>query len=377
MNEEIKECSNKNHQYCGSIYPKDKVPITLFKKKCSNKPYNMCQDCRTHSKKYKKNINMKLIHKEKYKESINQNEELYCSGESHLTQSEYPRDKVPKKLFKKYPEHPNSPLLSKCEDCRKHHAKREYNRRSFLTEKAKENDKYWCSHCNKEIEQSERALNINGETSSVCNPCKIKETERFQILKQCQNNIKFEFIHDYQSCCHLCQHVFILNTDTNTVIDIETNLIGNQRYITYDNNTYLVTDFIEKYKNNVAWEILQFDHLPEQEQRERGLLKHDEKFVPKKKSVVSLRCEEDMRLEVLKCQLVCARCHLIITIIREKGKPYTDRSLLERKKLKYVNALKTEGCSLCHYKNDNLPRFFHFDHIDPTTKLYIIKNGYA
>lgn len=37
--------------------------------------------------------------------------------------------------------------------------------------------------------------------------------------------------------------------------------------------------------------------------------------------------------------------------------------------MNYINTLKLSGCCLCNYKNSDLPRFFHFDHIDPSTKI--------
>jgi len=40
-----------------------------------------------------------------------------------------------------------------------------------------------------------------------------------------------------------------------------------------------------------------------------------------------------------------------------------------KKKLDYTDELKLKGCEICKYKNSDLPRFFDFDHLDPTTKI--------
>ncbi len=47
-----KACGNDNHLYCGSIYPKECVPLSLFINPYNDSHYIHCLDCRT----YRKNL---------------------------------------------------------------------------------------------------------------------------------------------------------------------------------------------------------------------------------------------------------------------------------------------------------------------------------
>lgn len=136
----------------------------------------------------------------------------------------------------------------------------------------------------------------------------------------------------------------------------------------YENNKYTSKDFINKHVKDIEWDILQLDHLTEKEQRERGMLKDDEIYIPKKQMVSKLSSLSAMKLEALKCQLLCVKCHLKETISRESGRYILSKSHAERDKLSIVNELKLTGCSICGYMNTDLPRFFYFDHIDPSLK---------
>lgn len=119
---------------------------------------------------------------------------------------------------------------------------------------------------------------------------------------------------------------------------------------------------------------MQFDHLPENEQRIQGILKHDESYIPKKCLVSYAGTEFTIRAEAKKCQLVCIKCHLIETIRRES--PSKKGSIFKIKKLNYVNNLKKKGCVSCGYQNNDLPRFFHFDHLEPINKIESISYTY-
>ncbi len=128
-------------------------------------------------------------------------------------------------------------------------------------------------------------------------------------------------------------------------------------------------------KNELELSILQFDHLTENEQRHMGSLLPGEIFIPKKKIVTKLTSNSARKLEALKCQLVCGKCHMLETIRRESGKKHNARPLLERKKLLYSQKLKSKGCEICHYQNTSLLRFFDFDHINPSDNREIYFKG--
>ena len=85
-------------------------------------------------------------------------------------------------------------------------------------------------------------------------------------------------------------------------------------------------DIIKLYYKELEVRVIEFDHLPEKDQRERGLLLFNEKFIPKKSGVNEQGSETSIRLEALKCQHLCILCHTIKTIergkIREKREKY-------------------------------------------------------
>ncbi len=149
--------------------------------------------------------------------------------------------------------------------------------------------------------------------------------------------------------------------------EISTYNIDGIRYLDYDGILYQSLDFIKLNKYNIMLQVLQFDHLSEAEQREKGLLIENEIYKPKK--CIILDCGNDflMRAEAAKCQLCCMKCHLLETIRREKGLGVVSK--LGRIKLDHINKLKEEGCVLCGYKDNELPRYFHFDHINVETKV--------
>ena len=123
------------------------------------------------------------------------------------------------------------------------------------------------------------------------------------------------------------------------------------------------------WQESLELRVIDFDHLTEEEQRDRKLLLPNEIYVPKstgKKSISQMGSEHTMRLESKKCQILCIRCHVLTTMFREKG--LRKRSGLEKVKLDYVNKLKCGGCKICGYINSELPRFFDMDHLDPNTK---------
>jgi hypothetical protein len=114
---------------------------------------------------------------------------------------------------------------------------------------------------------------------------------------------------------------------------------------------------------------LDFDHLTEKEQRDRGLLKPGDVFVDKVNAVSQIRSEHGMGVESLKCQLICAECHVSETISRMDDSIIREVTPLMREKMDYVNKLKLSGCSCCGYRNDELLRAFDLDHINPLEKI--------
>lgn len=418
---ECRECSNKCHNKL-STHIKDKVPIELFKKNNSPILLKRCHDCRSYqfnqrikydlmenkekflycsgkyhpletrsttpkelfiknpedpnSPLFKTCLNCRTIvttldkdRLDKHKESLNQNIEfLYCSHKRHPDNS---RENISKELFKKDPKDPNSPLYTTCSDCRNYAIKLKECSKKYKKEIANENNIIICSRCSKEIPELQRIKNKDGTWSKLCQYCKTVEKERRLKLQLCRKNIKFEWIYQYQSCCNLCHSIFIIHPkNPDAVLEIHTYLIDNVRYLKYNNIIYKSVDFIDLHQDKFSLRILEYDHYTEKELRDLGILKCEEKYNGKKDNVSNMGSECAIRNENKFCRLLCGKCHLYETIRREKGKYI--RNTLEKIKLQYVNQLKTQGCSCCSYKNNELPRFFHFDHIIPSEKIEAI-----
>lgn len=367
MNTNTKICTvEKHHLY--SSYPKTAVPVSLFEHKNSDQFYKTCLDCRIYYRKTGKKYNENK--KEKNIISINSGSKLiFCIEPSHINNgSIYPREEIPIEFFRKEPNNTKSELYRTCKNCRDIAAEKHRESREIFKEIALKNNMFYCTNCHKEKPHEENAPNINGK-STLCIDCKLKEKIRSNKLKSIIKNIKMEFISKHECSCWLCETIYLKNNNNNSAIELEVYIINDKKYVKLNDTEYLVKDFLLKYIDDLELSILQFDHLSENEQRELGLLLPDEVFVPKKRNVTKLSSESAIRLEVLKCQLVCARCHVIETIRRENGKPYNSRSYHERDKFDYSNELKLKGCENCGYKNPELPRFFDYDHVDPGNKI--------
>ena len=375
----VKKCTSACHERSNSIYEKDEVPYELFINEKNGHIFKSCIDCRDFDKikqeksKTKPKTKSKMERVENYRllkvqhlELVEQKSKfLVCINDYHPTISLYSRDKVPIELFRKYPEYEDSPLLFSCEDCLRYSQRLRNDRKQQQKIYSEATKIMFCGTCQHRIEEQNKTFNMNGELSSLCLPCKIKSTIALQTGTDNRLKVKFEIIFHNECCCALCHYIFI--SENNQLIKIPTYIDNNVRFCIYQDKIYTSLDFIKIFKDHIPHGILEFDHLPEKEQRAKGLLGKNDVFIPKEKKISAYRGIEKMRLEVRKCSLLCGQCHLLETIRREKG--VNTRPILEQTKLTHCNQLKKEGCVICHYKNDDLPRFFHFDHIDPLTKI--------
>lgn len=363
-----------------SKYPQDKVPISMFRKHPENVNsiiYKYCYDCRMYKNKTNKMINQrkKIIAEneiDKLKELDIDKEFNYCFHDIHgeICESIYPRNRVPINLFRKVPDNPKSELYKNCLDCRKYDANRHYIQRNIKKENAISNGNFYCKNCKNEKDLSNRALNLDGTSSTLCLIC--KEIEKQKSLEKVNNykKVKLEMIIKSECSCVKCEKLYFQPLQvTEMILSIQTyTKENNERYLNYQNIEYKVSSFLEVNKHSLILDIIELDHLTEQEQRERGLLLQHEPFIKKKGNVCDLH-KEKMRLESLKCQNVCAKCHIMETMKRETGLSYNHKSPLEKSKLEYVNELKKKGCFICKHIDNTIPRFFEFDHIDPLNKI--------
>jgi len=361
---ETKTCTCVQH-HNRSQYPKNEVPFEYFQK--GNKTYKTCEDCRFYKNKSRKKCVEK--NRELFQDSVKSGGDLLiCSIKSHINYgSIYPRNEVPIDLFRKEPGNAKSELFSSCKDCRNHTARVQLTRVNTQKIIAEDNNKFCCANCCRHYEMSERAPNKDSTLSVLCINCKSLQNLNCLKLKNTLVTIKMEFIENNKSSCNLCKNLYLKDPINNTAIELTTYTKDNKLYVEFDGKQYETMDFLKSSGMELELDVLQFDHLTEDEQRERGLLLPYEEYVDKKYIVSRATSESAMRLESLKCQLLCGRCHVIETIRRERG--LERRSPNESKKLNHTNELKLQGCEICKYKNPDLPRFFEFDHLDPSTKI--------
>ena len=370
-------CTSYHHNiHSGSIHEKHKVPIELFLNTKNGKQYKTCLDCRNSDKiTCAKSVNNSLVNQRKLKsqhdEDIeNNNDFVTCPGSKHNKASDLARDKVPIQNFKLYPDRKISSFTVNCVDCRLYDRDKNKQNKAQLLAHCKNNNIIICTRCETVIDNSNKATNLDGTQALSCKPCKDGCALRMKSATNIHNELKINLINENESCCSLCHSLLIIEDQNITVVvTIPTFMDDNIRYCEYKNIIYTSLDFIKLFKDKIALGVLEFDHLLESEQREAGILLDGDLYEPKDRGVAQFHGTENIINEAKKCKLVCSKCHVIETVRREKGIKELTRAKLERQKLNHCNELKKQGCTNCHYVNNDIPRFFNFDHIDPLLKL--------
>lgn len=379
-------CSYSSHNSL-SDYERDKVPFELFlsnPEDVESVCFKMCLDCRKYSQKHDQIKAEKLKQKN---EQVTDTEFRFCGGKHHHTKSGsvYERNKVPIIFFRKIPNNPNSDLFKICVDCRNYKKIVTTPSRKKLIETKIETSKnegnIVCRNCKQPKSKDQMHVKKDGTIGLSCILCNNKGRKRKDNLKKCYENIQNEFINLHECSCQRCKCIIIKHKDKNfTCIKLKTYNINDVNYVDYENQTYNVKDFLLNHDDLLELRVLEFDHLPENEQRSKGLLSDNDIYVPKRQQVNNRSSEHLMRLEARKCQILCIECHVITTMSREKGGRIINTR--EQQKLDYVYKQKSKGCTICGYVNLKLPRYFDMDHLDPKTKTegianMIIRNKYS
>lgn len=360
-------CCDKKHHLYGSIYPRDAVPLIKFLKDpnvATSAILSTCLDCR----RYKSTVTKRYYGRLKKKSADSKSEFSLiatCQHTGHSRYSIHPRDAVPIELFRMIEDNPKSHLAKMCKDCRTELARIGREKTIRLEERAKDQNKFACSGCHHIVDLDQRASNLDGTLATVCLKCKDRERMRRKETAELFNTLRCEFMLKYQSSCFKCNRLYIYDNSSDTLFQFETSERDGARYVEIAGEELKVVDVIVNTPEYLELEILHFDHLTEAEQRERGLLKPDEPFIPKYLELSAIASEKTLRLESLKCQLLCARCHVEETIARENP----DVVKYPTDKQKYIDSIKIKGCGKCGYQNTSLLRFFHMDHLDPATKI--------
>jgi hypothetical protein len=363
-------CSARQHSFI-SKYPQNKVPIINFLKDPENPKSAVCKnciECRNYSCE-----NIKNKHAERKELSTlakeNKLEFLYCASASHTLKdvSQYLRDKVPFSMFQRY-EDDFEDLYETCSDCRNHKAVQNVEYEKIKRASAKEGE-FYCDGCKNYKSLDVRAPNKDGNPSNNCLDCKVVRKERTKKMRIISYQILYEMFLQTGASCGRCKAIYLIPDEgTQFSVRLETYNINGELFVDYKGETYPTLEFLIKFRHLLEFRVMELDHLSEQEQRERGILKPDQKYEPKLGVVSRFSSEREMRRESKKCQNDCCMCHVEDTISRESGN--YRRGELESIKKTYVDNLKREcGCSVCGYKTDTLFRFLENDHLKPENKF--------
>lgn len=376
--EEFKECSSSMHRgkSSPSPYPKDKVPVSLFRQdpqSPTSKICRTCWHCRQKDKELngvRKNKRITLVNKQKEVALKTENPVLYCPGKFHdsSAQSIYPRNAVPIDHFRKEPGNIRSELWEWCKDCRSHNADKHHDHIIKRHIEADAKGIILCAICCRDITDN-RVYNLDGTLSKSCSDCKEYTNKHASECRQEYNDIKLERIREHQCSCYRCKALYFKpSTESSLIINkIDTCLKEDgSRYCIINSIEYPVKYILDQCESQLELAVIELDHLTMIEQLDRKLIRSPEEYVPKKHNVSNLDSISDMRLESYKCQHLCCKCHLIVTMEREIGENYSTSSrasLNRRAKISYVNSFKCKGCVSCGLIDENLLRFFDMNHI--------------
>ena len=374
------ECSNSDHntKKINSPFERDKIPEKWMRKNPENEESPLCKrcyHCRKCQSQYLKDLEKRR--KENAKE-LNKKEGIkfgYCSSRYHSKKSKYSREKVPIEELRKVPNNYNSEIMDTCISCRIKKKQYSQNRRIKMKEEFENEGKIICLECTKEINHENKAYNLDGSVSKKCKRCKDRQLSYEIGRKKNRKEFVYEIIRNSQFSCCKCKFLFFMPDEGSIIVKQFPTYLKegcDGRYFKIDNKEYSVQKDFDLFKNNLATSIIEFDHLTEEEQRERGLIKPEDEYIPKSAVISDLTSFSAKYLELLKCQHLCSRCHVEETIRRQNenliGKNVLRNPTFLEKKT-YVDNLKNAGCSCCGYVNNNLLRFFEFDHIDPSDKI--------
>ena len=376
MEVEVRKCQGAHTAITRSKYPKDKVPVYLFRKDPEDpdsKVYKSCFDCRRETaRRGNKSYNKKVNRVKKEKEELLEAgiTELPCSHSGHGTtvESAYDVNEVPIKFFRRDPEDPKSDLFDKCIDCRRHLRGTHEKFRLRSIEEAERRGLFWCSACGSNVTEDYRGLNLDGSPSSLCVKCKALKPINNAKPNIFYNQLKLQLILDSKMSCEVCECLYFKPDGESLVIaKIHTVQRAGISYALFGTDFVPVDVLLRNCSDELEIRVVELDHLTEEEQRERGLLLAHEPFVPKKDSVSQMHGIVSVKREAMKCRHLCAKCHIKETMKREIAPKQRGTARKQEKEL-YVKALKKLGCSACG-ENEVLPRFYEMDHLDPRSKV--------
>lgn len=282
----------------------------------------------------------------------------HCRGSMHNI------NEVPSIKFRKVESDPSKGFYKYCIDCRAYHKKI----RKIRVETAQnilKKTQILCTQCLKQKTSNDFEMSVRyGIPLETCKTCNIRKQELKDQLKRVRLEYKFNTFKKQGSCCNICSKIFLKSPNDTGVIELDTYMQNEKKYVVYNNKIHETCEFLDLFRDELEYRIIEYDHLPENEFKK---IYPNDPFCPFRIIVSDTKSVSAFYTEVKKCQQICALCHIRETI-RRSNKGNSPQTLLWKKKQTYVNQLKDKGCCICKKIIINLPRFFEMDHIDMNTK---------
>lgn len=214
-----------------------------------------------------------------------------------------------------------------------------------------------CSQCEKIVQKDRMMVRHDGKLATTCIACEKSVSksalEAWGRTKDELREQKHRHIRNNGASCKRCNCFFVTVGEQVQKIEIV------EGRLVYNGVAYDVPTFLAEHIDELELVILDFDHLPEHTKTKRvsgmprGLLGK----------------ESDI------CQLVCCKCHVVITRERQVAargttpRPYVPPSVIDRVKMVNDRKIALGGCCICHELNMDYIEWIHFDHINPSTKI--------
>jgi len=360
--------SNIHSNSAKFLHPKHWVPVELFRHDPTDpnsKLWKACYQCRQIKAEYRTTAKEKhKVAAEEAKESVadGSSDLMYCSSLIHgPATSKLLRHEIPIDMMQKEPGNVHSEFHKTCLDCRNYINRYNADSRAEVKE-LKEQGHIICRVCRKEVEAY--AIGKDGKVLSCCETCDKNAKRYAKDRKRVTYHIKLERVLEVGCSCLKCGMIIFKSADPNSLAVVSYPTYFKQdgiRYVAIDGFECPALTIVNFFRGSLALTVLELDHMTMEEQLAAGVITRPEDYVPKKCKISELGSEAAVRLEAMKCQLICSFCHIKETINRAP-KPKAASTTVQ-KKLDYVYNLKRQGCQSCGFTDQTMMRFFEMDHL--------------
>lgn len=291
-----------------------------------------------------------------------------CGDKDHKYRgSTHIKTAVPTVLFRKRPDDPLSTLFKSCLDCRQYTRMAQARANAAIKSQVQDGE-FFCSRCGHNKHVSERASNDNGEVSKRCRECYDECKKDKEIRRKHSRDFKLDQLAKIGASCEECRVIIVRDPfDDSRPLILQT--VGGS--VTWQGVDYDVNTFFTTFASIIVLEVVDFDHLSEEDMRARGKLQPNDLYVPKVEKISALLSDDSRVMEGRKTQILCGKCHVRKTLTERQSAATQGPSTVE--KVEYCNGEKLRlGCENCGVQSPDLLQFLEFSHIDAVTKTVAV-----